>query len=446
MRAALILADLDAFYTQHADVGGLAVEASASVSPFALAEAAWLARKVLGPADRRALGEAGVRLVIVGTGEMVTDLPEYAHLTPKVWWDRRYRGMGPTADLPVVLCSEEDLLDLPGDDVPGDSACLHELAHALQFAREARDPGFVARLDAVYAEAMTAGLWRDTYSATHPAEYLAVGAVAWFDALTPAVSAHTRDALRAYDPGLATLCEAVFGDGGWRYSSPTSRGGRAHLARFDPARLSPFTWPERARWDTPELRLPWVSPAPAVSASGDAASWVVFENLRHRSVEIVRLDGEGVRHEEHTLPSGGAWLASTTAGEVWTFREGSRELGTVVARESLGYASIGASPPGPLDPDALARAPRLPLQASPPAVSPIDGEDAVWVVFANRRDHAVEVDWLDFDGVRHPYHLLQPGEELVRDAYVGHVWWLRAGETDLGAVVIGATAGRVEIE
>lgn len=442
----MIAAGSGAFYSQHLEVDGLQVEASARVSPYALAEAAWLARNVLPRADRRALGTAGVRLVVVGTTEMVTDLPEYADLTPKVWWDRRYRGMGPTADLPVVLCSEEDLLDLPGDDVPGDSACLHELAHALQHAREQRDPGFVARLDAAYASAMSAGRWEDTYSATHPAEYFAIGAVAWFDGLTPAVAAHTREAVRAYDEHLAAFCEDVFGSAPWRYSAPSTRRGRAHLRGFDPARQVPFTWPERAQWDTPELRLAWAESSPAVSAVGGAASWVVFENRRHRPIELIRIDSDGGRHVEQRLSSGSAWLADSREGEVWYVREEDRDLGAVVANATVGYVGVGAIRPLPATAEELARAPRFPISTSVPPHSPVDGEDAVWVVFVNHRDHTVDVDWLDFDGVRRPYHTLQPGEELVRDAFVGHVWWVREGERDLGAVVIGTGNGRVEVE
>ena len=88
LRAALHLAD---FYQKHLEVGGLPVLGSAKVSDAALREAAWIVTRMLdGRADiLTALAKNNVRLTVMAAIEYTTDVPEHAHLTPRVYWDRR---------------------------------------------------------------------------------------------------------------------------------------------------------------------------------------------------------------------------------------------------------------------------------------------------------------------------------------------------------------------
>jgi hypothetical protein len=80
---------------------------------------------------------------------------------------------------------------------------------------------------------------KNTYSLASRAEYWAEGVQAWFDTNRTMDHdhnhIHTRAQLKEYDPALARLCETVFGDTEWRFSSPRDRAGQGHLAGYDPA-------------------------------------------------------------------------------------------------------------------------------------------------------------------------------------------------------------------
>lgn len=435
---------MPSFYAQHANVDGIMIEASAQVSPYALAEAEWLLRHVVSAKDRRSLGHARVRVVVLGTSEMTTDLPEYADLTPQMWYNRRYRAMGPTDALPVVLCPEEDLLALPGDEDPGSSDCTHELAHAVEYARRRQGPWFNGRMVAAYKHAMAMGLWADTYSASHASEYFANGAKTWLSARQGA-----RTELHRYDPQLATLLASVWEDDDWRYTGPWDRvsSDRTHLEGFDPSRAAPFVWPETAQWEA--IQLPWAEDPPAASPPTDTESWLIFANYRQENVEIGWIDHDGVRRHWFPMYSGHTALKDAYVGHVWYVEQDGRELGQVVAAPGVGYVEIGPSPPPPLDQTARAtwnlEAMRLPWANPGPAVSPASDE-MTWLLLVNHRAKPVIVEWLDFEGGRRLMQTLAPGQELLRDAFVGHVWCFREdGGAQIGAVVVTPGVGYVEL-
>ena len=79
---------------------------------------------------------------------------------------------------------------------------------------------------------------KECYAIKNKAEYFAEGVQAWFDTNRTMDHdhnhIHTRDQLKAYDPGLAALCKEVLGDTEWRFVSPRLRAGQGHLADFNP--------------------------------------------------------------------------------------------------------------------------------------------------------------------------------------------------------------------
>ncbi len=450
-------ANVTPFYTQHLDVDGFTIEGSPKVSPYALAEARWLVRKMYSPVQIRAFAQHGVRLVVVGTTEMVTDLPEYAAYEPKAWFNHRYRGIGPFEDIPVVLCPEESLLDLPGDTSPGYPTCVHELAHAANFAPPQRAGALRAEIKDTYTKAMAAGLWQDTYSASHEAEYFAEAAMIWLGAGAKASGASlgvtTREGLIAYDPGAAAVCREVFGDGTWQYESPWSRRprDRAHLRGFDRDNAVPFSWPTRAQLEP--LLVSWAEHPPAASLASTEATWLVFANRRPHDVAVEWLDLDGTRRPSFTMRPGEEVAKDTYVGHVWYVRDGvvddAPDLGAIVAGQAVGYVEIHAGPLAPFDWENRAKweVPRfrVPWAAHPPSVSPVS-DDETWFIFANHRDRPVEVEWLDFAGVREPFFTLAPGEEKLQDAYIGHVWGVHEGDKDLGEIIAGPEVGWVDIE
>lgn len=355
--------------------------------------------------------------MILGTTELVTDLPDFADWAPKIWWDRHYRAFGPTEDSRVVLCSEEDLLALPGEDPPEDSACLHELAHGVGFARAEHGPKLERRVERAFQDAMRTGLWGGTYSATNGGEYFAVGTQAWFGSPDVRVDGVPlgRDGLKAYDPSLGAICESVWGEGAWRYLGPWSRPAeeRAHLEGFDREHAGPFAWPERARWDISEVRLSWSEDPPARSPPSTTATWLILSNRRQQPVEVGWVDLEGVRRPMFALRSGEEVLRDTFAGHIWYVQRGDRLLGEVVADPEVGWIEIGPSPPPEIDPAARATwdlaTMRLAWTATPPSASPASDE-MTWLLLTNHRAANVVVEWLDFEGERRRLQTLGPGE------------------------------------
>ena len=249
------------FYQKHLDVGGLPLVGSARVSDAAMAECAWIVRHMLvrRPDILQALGKAGVRFAVMAHDEYTTDIPEHSKLTPRVYWDRRARGLGATPSALAVSAAEENLLSFPGDPYPREIIAIHEFGHAIhEMAMNTLDPTFDGRLKLAYEKAIGAGLWKGTYAAVNRQEYWAEAVQAWFDNNAANDALHndtnTRVKLKAYDPGVAALCEEVFGDIPWRYTKPADRApaDRAHLAGLavNPPR---FHWRDEAVPDRPRV-------------------------------------------------------------------------------------------------------------------------------------------------------------------------------------------------
>jgi len=210
----------DPFYRKYVSAGGLPILGSEKVSDRALQEAACIIDRMLGARDdlRKALIDAGVRIVVMHPTEMTTDVPEQRDMKPKAYWDRRARGLGGR----ITSCGEENLLNLPGDRYPTENILVHEFGHTIHgFALPRVDPGFDARLGKLYDDAKAAGRWKGTYAIGNPSEYWAEGVQSWFDTNRQNDWQHnhvnTREELKEYDPGLAALIAGVLGDRPWRY-------------------------------------------------------------------------------------------------------------------------------------------------------------------------------------------------------------------------------------
>ena len=125
--------DLDPFYEQWVDVEGLPVVASAKVNPYAVKEAAYLIRQMIGHRQDvlQALAENNVRFAVMAHDELTTQIPEHSDLQPDFYWDRRARGLGSTPARPAVSCGEENLLNYSGDPYSTENILVHEFSHAI---------------------------------------------------------------------------------------------------------------------------------------------------------------------------------------------------------------------------------------------------------------------------------------------------------------------------
>ena len=243
--------DLDTFYQKHIDVGGLPVVGSERVSDAAMLEAAWIIEKMIGhrPELLRAMAKNRTRMAVMAFDEYTTDIPEHRHLSPRVYWDRRARGLGATPRAPAVSCAEENLLGYPGDPYATENICIHEFAHAIhEMGMATLDATFDDRLKAAFQRAKSNGLWANTYAISNHKEYWAEAVQSWFDNNRDKDSLHnhvnTRRELMEYDPPLAELCREVFGDGKWKYQKPLQRPlqDRSHLSKVDFEKLPRFKW------------------------------------------------------------------------------------------------------------------------------------------------------------------------------------------------------------
>ena len=244
---------IPAFYSQRVSAGGFPIVASRKVNPYALKEAAYLVDMMFAkrPEVREAMIKSGARMCLLAWDEFTTDLPEFAQMQPKNFWDARARGLGGSETDPFCQCAEENLLGYPGDPYATECILIHEFAHSIHLRGMSNvDPSFDSRVKSTYDAAMKAGLWKGKYAATNDREYFAEGVQSWFDNNREDDHDHnhvnTRVELLEYDPGLAALCREVFGDTELKYTKPITRL-TGHMVGYDPAKAPTFVWPDRLK-------------------------------------------------------------------------------------------------------------------------------------------------------------------------------------------------------
>jgi hypothetical protein len=266
--------NVPAFHAKYVDADGFPIVASVNVSDYALKEAAYWATRLLAarPDVKQAMVAGGARLCILGHNEYTTDLPEFAWLEPKDYWDARARGTGGSETDPYCSVGEENLLAYPGNPYSTESILIHEFAHNIHLRGMVRvDPTFDERVKRAYDDAMAAGLWRGAYASVNHHEYFAEGVQSWFDNNREPDHDHnhvnTRAELIEYDPQLAALCREVFGATEIRYTKPATRL-TGHLDGYDPASAPAFRWPEHLDATRREIREK--AQRRAAAAAGDA--------------------------------------------------------------------------------------------------------------------------------------------------------------------------------
>ncbi|HML73002.1 MAG TPA: hypothetical protein PKB02_00770 [Anaerohalosphaeraceae bacterium] len=204
--------NLDPFYAKYLNCDGITVISSKAVSDQAFYRLKFLLDKMLEnrPDVREALSKNGNRFIIIGHNEQVTDIPDYADMKPKAFWDERARGFGGR----TTSVGEENLLSLPEDRYEDESIFIHELAHSIHFVLRRLEPDFQKTLDALYNKAMAKGLYKNDYASTDSGEYWAEAVQGFFDANRANNWNHnhvnTRKLLTEYDPDVVELVRTTF--------------------------------------------------------------------------------------------------------------------------------------------------------------------------------------------------------------------------------------------
>ena len=363
--------ELDPFYEQWIDVGGLPVIASARVDPYALKEAAWLIGKMIGhrPDVLRAMAGNKARFSVIGHTEIITEIPEY-HNDPRpdflVYGERGWGG----TEGATVSSSEENILSYPGSYGGVYNILIHELAHGIHLlGLNTLDPTFDARLRTAYERAMRNGLWHGTYASSDRREYWAEGAHAWF---YPNGNGsfrrfgNTRQALKAYDPGLAALLTEIYGDGKWRYTPVETRTNLPHFQRFNPQDSPTFGGFPELEALYQQLRHPnsdgggeWVNLKPynpdqlssltESNVLGDATT-IVFVNLSKVDVLLYSVDSNGTEEYYWTrVPPGYVRGTPTKINRIWLVKDtNGRNLAVFRTEKKTGRALIRSSEPVPV--------------------------------------------------------------------------------------------------
>jgi hypothetical protein len=220
---------LDAFYGKYLDASGIPVISSTNVSDQALSRACSIVVHMVAKRDdvRQAMIDNGLRIAVIGTGEVTTDLPEYGDLYvefPASDWNQM-RGIGATLRRPVSSCGEENLLCLSGDPYQGTWILVQMVAYGIEdLGIPPVDATFTSRLQALYDNAPC---FANPYAAENPGYYFSVGVLDWYDAdheTSPADGIcnqmNTREELQANDPGLAALVGEYLPDDAWRPTCP----------------------------------------------------------------------------------------------------------------------------------------------------------------------------------------------------------------------------------
>lgn len=229
----------DPFYKKYTDATGIPVISSEKVPDLALLVARDIVIHMLSKrADvREAMMAQFFKVEVMAESEGTMDLPEHrdwkkpaitdrrltegerknydriAKMTDAQYWNSRARGMGgnPTS------CAEENLLGYPGTRYYGENIFVHEFSHGIHnVGIKNADPKLYDEIQHAYDDAMSLGLWKNSYGANTVAEYWAEGTQFWFYSnfaytdgskriMTP------RDLLE-YDPTLYRLLARVYPD------------------------------------------------------------------------------------------------------------------------------------------------------------------------------------------------------------------------------------------
>ena len=352
--------ELDPFYQQWIDVEGLPVVASEKVNPYALKEAAWLIWQMIGhrPEILHVLVQKRVRFVVIGHTEITTDIPEYSDQGPD-FLVYRFRGLGGggLSGHIAVSSSEENLLHYPGGG--SHSIMIHEWAHAIhRFGLNTVAPTFNNRLQIAYDAAMEKGLWQGTYASSDRGEYWAEGTQAWFYPKGGgSFKGNTRQALKVYDPALAALLAEVYGDSGWRYTSPAARVHLPHLQGFNPQDSPTFQgWPELeavyqqlrnpnsdggGRWVDLRPYDPSLLPSLSESRTFGPRTHIAIVNLTQADVLLYRVRYDGTEAFSHRVPPWYIRVSSRTVNEIRLIKDlNGRNLAVFQTVEKIGRILI----------------------------------------------------------------------------------------------------------
>lgn len=211
---------LNSYYTKYINCSGIPIIGNNDVHNQALVVGNETMEFMLQGMDnvRNKLIERGEYYILAPPGDKARDVPEFANQS----WAINTGAY--SSNLRAAVSSSAGLLCMSWEDgnLDGHSnVFVHELAHMLDFSGfRLLESGFESELAAAYNNAMSQGLWTNTYAATNKEEYFAQCVQMYFEVGWPFVDdpagdgnwnhIHTRAELEQYDPTIYNIIASRF--------------------------------------------------------------------------------------------------------------------------------------------------------------------------------------------------------------------------------------------
>jgi hypothetical protein len=216
--------NLDPFYKKYIDASGIPIISSDKVPDMALYNAHRTITKMISLRSDilEKMIENKHRVGIMAKTEVTTDMPEHSDLDaafPGRNWDQ-FRGLGATTARPLSTGAEENVLcyGLGNDPYFNEDILIHEFAHGFHLLGiRFVDPNIDTELQQALDNAISKGLWLNTYAASNIFEYFAEGVQCWFNINAEAIptngihnQVNTREELKSYDITLYNILKRYF--------------------------------------------------------------------------------------------------------------------------------------------------------------------------------------------------------------------------------------------
>lgn len=253
------------FYKKYLEIKGVPLAAAAVVSDEALQRDYYIVTHMLAgrPDIIQSMIDGHTHLIIIGKDQVYTDMPEYRHSPNPAYQNERVRGTG---GIPLTSFGEENLLCLPTDRYDRESIAVHEFCHTIDSALQRIDPTWRGRLRKTYQDAVSKGLWKNTYAGSNQAEYWAEACQCYFDCGRANNWNHgpiaRREQLKIYDPEVYELIKTTF-------NLSLAQDWRYHWLQPLPTVTPP---PPRYKLDPYYTKFTWADQFPIIGRqAGDAA-------------------------------------------------------------------------------------------------------------------------------------------------------------------------------
>jgi hypothetical protein len=195
---------------------GIEYRSEESVSDEAFRRAQFVVRQMTSesPRIRERMAAIGFKVEIIGKDQVLSDLPDYAHLKGQKTRDGRDFDTGTRGLGGREMCSigEENLLCLSNQMYRKEDIFVHEFSHSMMGNM---DPDDVHAIEAAYRNAVDKELYpKGIYMMANSGEYWAEGVQAWLGVtLRTDVNGgfNTRKKLQDHDEALAAILEKVYG-------------------------------------------------------------------------------------------------------------------------------------------------------------------------------------------------------------------------------------------